>query len=521
MAANSPNSPRQRMINLMYLVFIAMLALNVSSEVLDGFELVEETLLRSVKASTHHNNQIFSDLQQSYESNREKTEEWYLKGDQVKAKTDSLFNYIQDLKLKIVKKSDGKEGDPENMRHPDDLNASQEVMFQRGKNDGEKLRLEIDAYREFISELVTNPSVKNIIENNLNTEPTAKAKEKKQSWEESMFWNMPMAAAITLLTKIQNDIRYAEGEVLSDLVKNIDIMDVRVNSIEAFVIPESQTVMAGGVYSADFVLAAVDTTQKPQIVINGKILPESANGKYTVAAGSVGTHSIKGHIEMPRGDGSFLRKDFATEYYVTPPTATIAPVLMNVLYAGIPNDISIAAAAAASHNITATCTNGTLTRKSNDIWTVTPRLGSDAVITITAKMPNGKTQVMGSQTFRVRPLPDPTAFLYIKDKDGNERRFRGGAISKSALIDMNVLNAAIDDGILDIKFAVLNFYVSTTDSKGITIREQSNGANFSPRQKDMIRGTARGKNMYITGIVTRSPDGSERPLQNPIEIVVN
>ena len=521
MAANSPNSPRQRMINLMYLVFIAMLALNVSSEVLDGFELVEETIRRTVKASTQHNDQIFSNLKQSYTTNKEKTEEWYLKGEQLKSKTDTLFNYIQDLKVRIVKKGDGKNGDPENLKHPDDLNASQEVMFQREKNDGERLRKEIDAYREFVSELVTNPSVKNIIESNLSTEPSAKAKENKQNWEESMFWNMPMAAAVTLLTKMQNDIRYAEGEILSDLVKNIDVLDVRVNAIDAFVIPKSQTVMAGGSFDANIVLAAVDTTQKPIIFINGKFLPEEANGRYTAAAGAVGTNQIKGYIEMPRGDGSFLRKDFSTEYYVTPPTATIAPVLMNVLYAGIPNDISIAAAAAASHNVTATSTNGTLSRKSNDIWTVTPRLGSDAVISVTAKLPDGRTQVMGSQTFRVRPLPDPTAFLNITNQDGNEQRFRGGPLSKSALSGATALNAAIDDGILDIKFTVLRFDVSTTDSKGLTMRESSEGANFSTRQKDLIRSASRGKTMLITRIVARGPDGQERTLQNPIEIIIN
>jgi gliding motility-associated protein GldM len=521
MAANSPNSPRQRMINLMYLVFIAMLALNVSSEVLDGFELVEETLLRSVKASTYHNDQIFSNLEQSYNTNKEKTEEWYKKGEQVKTKTDTLFNYIQDLKLRIVRKSDGKNADPENLKHPDDLNASQEVMFERGKNDGEKLRKEIDVYREFVSELVTNPSVKNIIENNLSTEPTAKAKEKKQSWEESMFWNMPMAAAITLLTKIQNDIRYAEGEVLSDLVKNIDVLDVRVNDITAFVIPESQTVMAGGSYRAKIALAAVDTTQRPRIYIGDRLLPEEANGQYVVGAGALGTHQIKGYIEMPRGDGSTLRRDFSTEYFVTQPTATIAPSWMNVLYAGVENEISIAASGSTSQNITATSTNGTLTRKANDMWVITPRLGSDAVITVTARMADGRTQGMGSQTFRVRPLPDPTAFLNITNQSGNQERFWGGPLTKATLVGVESLNAAIDDGILDIRFNVLRFDVTTTDGMGITQREQSDGARFSARQKELIRGANRGKTVLITRIVTRGPDGQERTLRNPIEIILN
>ncbi len=521
MAANNPNSPRQKMINLMYLVFIAMLALNVSSEVLDGFELVEEGLLRSVKASTQHNDQIFSGLLQDYETNQEKAQEWFIKGKQVKTKTDSLFNYIQDLKLRIVRKADGKNADPEHLEHPDDLNASLEVMFEQGKNDATKLKNEIDAYREFISGLVTDPSIQQIINNNLSTEPSERTIQNKQTWEESMFWRMPMAAAVTLLTKIQNDIRYAEGEVLSDLVRNIDVQDVRVNAVQAFVIPESQTVMAGGMYRANIVLAAVDSTQKPKIYIGDRLLPAENEGVYSVGAGSVGTHQLNGYIEMPRGDGSMLRQNFSTEYYVVQPTATIAPVLMNVLYAGISNDISIAAAGVATQNVTAVSTNGNITRKSNDIWTVTPQLGSNAVITVTARMPGGRVQSMGSQTFRVRRLPDPIAFLNISDADGNQSRFRGGPLAKAGFMAIESLNAAIDDGILDIPFNVLRFDVSTTDGMGLTQRETSDGARFSQRQKDLVRSANRGKTVLITRIVTKGPDGIERTLQNPIEIIIN
>lgn len=507
----------------MYLVFIAMLALNVSSEVLDGFELVEENLLRSVKASTQHNDQIFSDLKYYYDNNKEKAEEWYGKGAQVKERTDSLYSYIQDLKIRIVKKSDGKEGDPEKLKHPDDLNASQDIMFQRGSNEGERLRSEVDSYREFVSELVTTPSIKSIIENNLSTEPSEKAKKNKQTWEESMFWNMPMAAAITLLTKLQNDIRYAEGEVLSDLLKNVDVMDLRVNDITAFVIPESQTIMAGGTYKANIVMAAVDTTQRPRIFIGegdkATLLSEDLNGRFERGVGTPGTYTLNGYVEMPRGDGSFLRRDFSEQYVVTQPAATIAPVLMNVLYAGIENEINLAVPGVATQNVTATSTNGNLVRKNNDLWAVTPRLGSDAVISVTANM-SGRSQVMGTRTFRVRPLPDPVAYLNIVNQDGNKVRFRGGPIAKSALLAVENLNAAIDDGILDMAFTVLRFEVNTTDGRGMTKREVSDGPRFSQAQRDLIRQSDRGKTVLVTRIVTRAPSGEERTLQNPIEIIL-
>ncbi|MCC8146707.1 MAG: gliding motility protein GldM [Bacteroidales bacterium] len=522
MASNNPNSPRQKMINLMYLVFIAMLALNVSSEVLDGFALVEDSLLRSVKVSSEHNDRIFGDLESSYKNNPEKTQVWYENAAQLKAKTDSLYNYTQTLKEKIVQQADGKDGNPEDLKHPDDLNAAYEVMFVKNKNEASRLKTEVDSYRQYVSSLVTNPSIKNIIESNLSTEPSEKAKKNKQTWEESMFWQMPLAAAVTLLTKLQNDIRYAEGEVLADLRKNIDIDDFRVNKIEAFVIPESQTVMRGTPYKADIVLSAQDSTQRPRIFVNGKQLAEEANGHYTAGTGATGSFQVNGHIEMPREDGSFSRHDFTSQYFVVEPSATVAPLLMNMLYAGIKNEIRIAVPGVASQNVTASISNGSLVHKGNDIWEATPNYGSDAIITVSARMAGGRVQEMAKNTFRVRQLPDPTAYINVTDPNGNEVRFKGGRpLSKAALANVNVLSAAIDDGILDIPFTVIRFELSTTDSMGLTIRESSDGARFSDRQKNMIRGLVRGKTVLIRGIVTRGPDGLERILNAPLEIIIN
>ena len=520
MAVNSPNSPRQKMINLMYLVFIGMLALNVSKEVLDGFELVEDSLLRSVKSTTQRNDMIFGDLESYNKANPEKTKIWFEKGQQVKDKSDSLYNYAQDLKNRIVIKADGKNGDPEHLKHPDDLNASYEVMFEHGKNDGAKLKSQIDSYREYIATLVTNPSIRNIIESNLSTELPDKAKKDKQTWEESMFWRMPVAASVTLLTKLQNDIRYAEGAVLSDLLNNVDLTDYRVNKVSAFVIPQSQTVIRGGQYVADIVLSAQDSTQRPRVYVNNRYLPEEANGRFTAAAGSSGEFSVTGYIEMPDGNGGFRKYPFLEKYFVQEPSATVAPLWMNVLYAGVENEVRIAVPGIASQNVSATMTNGSLTQKGNGIWIAKPAgTAKEAVITVSAKTAEGRSQEMAKNNFRVRPLPDPKPFLTI---EGNPLPFDGGTLSKAQLVNVNVAEAAIDDGILKMPFTVLRFEISTTDNVGMTNRELSDGARFSDRQKTLIRGLARGKTVLIRGMITRGPDGIERPpLKSPLEIIIN
>jgi gliding motility-associated protein GldM len=506
------------MINLMYLVFIGMLALNISTEVLDGFELVESSLLRSVKSTSQRNEQIYKDLENYNNANPEKTREWFEKGKQVKERTDSLYNYAQELKKRIVVKADGKDGDPENLKRPDDLNAAFDVMFEHGKNDGTKLKNQIDSYREYITTLVTSPSIKNIIESNLSTELSTKAKENKQTWEESMFQRMPVAAAITLLTKLQNDIRYAQGAVLGDLLNNVDLKDFRVNQVSAFVIPQSQTVMRGGSYQANLVLAAVDSTRRPKIFVNGRFLPEEANGRLVLGAGSTGTFPVKGYIEMPQGNGSIQQYPFSTEYYVQAPSATVAPVWMNVLYAGVNNEVNIAVPGVADQNVTATMTNGSLS-KGNGVWIAKPdKVGTDAVITVSARSIDGRTQEMAKNTFRVRALPDPKPYLTIA---GRALPFDGGALSKAELINVNVAEAAVDDGILKMPFTVLRFQVWTTDAMGNTLREPSDGANFSESQKSLIRSLQRGKTVLIRAMDVRGPDGIQRTLKSPLEIIIN
>jgi gliding motility-associated protein GldM len=175
----------------------------------------------------------------------------------------------------------------------------------------------------------------------------------------------------------------------------------------------------------------------------------------------------------------------------------------------------------ATQNVSATISNGTLIHKANDIWIAKPRYGSDAVVTVSAKIAGGSIPNM-TRTFRVRQLPDPTAYLNIKDAEGNTVRFKGGRpLAKTIFSGVEALNAAIDDGILDITFTVLKFELSTTDSMGLTIREASDGSRFSGRQKDLIRGLARGKTVLIRGIVVRGPDGLERTLNAPLEIIIN
>ena len=516
---NNPNSPRQKMINLMYIVFIALMALNVSSEVLEGFALVDNSLRTSIGNTSNRNDIISSELHSYYQANPAKAEEWYMKSLQVKKSSDSLYNYIESLKDRIVKIADGKDGDVTNIRKKDDLEAASRIMLAPINGEGKKLKGSIDLYRKNIAGMVDDPGKMAVIEATLSTVPPEKAGINTHTWEEALFESMPVAAAVTLLTKLQSDIRYAQGEVLNNLLSSVDIGDYRVNKMEAQVIPESQIVMRGTPYRGSIVLSAVDSTKRPAIYINNEKLPEENNGIFAINTGSVGTFPLKGYIEMPNADGSMLRRDFESEYFVTEPSVTIAPSLMNVLYAGIINPIQIAVPGIPSGSITATMTNGSLARE-GDVWNAKPTtVGTEAVVSVNARTADGRTVPMGNRTFRVRPLPDPLPYFEYKDQNGNVREFRGGRIPKKNLMETPGIMAAINDGILDIKFTVLRFEITYPDSFGNMINEPVEGGNFSERQKNYIRGLARGKQFWINRVVARGPDGIERTI-SPIEVVV-
>ena len=520
MAQSSGLTPRQKMINLMYIVLTAMLALNVSSDVLDGFTQVDEGLNRSNTNVAGRNRALYERLEQFAEQNPEKGKPWLERASEVVDFTEALTAHVDSLKLAVVKKADGSKGDPTNILHRDDLEASSAVLLNPATLEGQRLRRQIDAYRSFIVELIADTLKQKTIAEALSTENLdANGRPRLQTWEEANFEAKPVVAAVTLLSKLENDIRYAEGEALTALLGAVDAGDVRVNELNAFVIPRSRSVMRGSKYSANIVLAAVDTTQRPAIFIGGKQLPEGSD-LYEFPTGATGTFDYSGYLEVAHGDGTTTQHPFTSSYTVFEPTATVSATMMNVLYAGIDNPLSISAPGVHSNQISATMTNGTLTRR-GDLWIARPSaVGKDAVITVTANV-DGANQTMGTTSFRTRKLPDPTPFITYTDAQGNADRYRGGKpLSKALLLSSPGIEAAIDDELLNIKFNVVSFQTVFFDQTGANIIENSNGAQFSERQKAQFRQLKRGKRFIITNVKASGPDGITRSI-SPLDVLVN
>ena len=490
-----PVSPRQKMINLMYVVLMAMLALNVSTEVLNGFSIVEESLKRTTQNASQENQAVYDDFAVQMKKNPQKVKQWFDKSQQVKQMSDALYNLADELKLAIVQEADGKDGDVENIRNKEDLEAANQVMLSPSRGRGQELFQAITDYRNKMLTMVTNYRQKKTIASNLSTEIPKDVQSMGKNWQEYMFESMPAAAAVTLLSKLQSDVRYAEGQVLHTLVSNIDVKDIRI------------------------VMAAVDTTQKPQIFIGGKEM-NLPGGLYETVTGRTGDFTLSGFIQVENGNGELLKRNFEQKYTVVDPSATVSADLMNVLYAGYSNPLSVSVPGVPVNKVQATMTGGTLQPTGPGRYIARPTaVGQNVTITVTSTN-TGRAQQMGQFTFRVRRLPDPTPYIAMKDESGSPVRYKGGGLSKAQLMAVDGIGAAIDDGILDIAFRVQSFETVFFDNMGNAVPMVSDGASFSARQKDTFRKLQRNKRFYISRVNAIGPDGIPRKLNASMEVIV-
>ena len=516
------------MINLMYIVLLAMLALNVSSDVLDAFTMVDDSLTRSTKNSDALNKNIYSALDSELKKDPDKAKEIHAKAQKISVLADALYNFIDTLKLQIAQEVDGKDADPHNLRNRDNLEAANQIMLSPARGKGNELKASIDRYREKILEVVVSPTQKKLIADNLTTDVPKNTRGVGKGWKEYLFENTPSSAAITILSKLQSDVRYSETQVLHELINNSDLdIDVtgrrlHVNAIDAYVIPNATTIVRGSKFKARVVVGSIDTTQHPSIYVGNSLL-QATDGMYETLCSSTGTHHFSGYVLAVDGDGKIVKKEFTQEYTVVEPAATVSATLMNVLYAGYQNPISVSVPGVPVNQVSLSMTGGTLTRNGDGKYTAVPaKVGEDVIFTVSANQEGHSTQI-GTFPFKVRKLPDPMAYIQYKDANGNVIRYKGGgkAISKKALLSATGLSAAIDDGLLDIPFKVTGFTIYFTTRLGEFVPRASQGDQFTDQQQALMRQLTKGKHFFISEIQVVGPDGIKRTLETAMDGRIN
>ena len=499
-AKNCPETPRQKMIGMMYLVLTAMLALNVSADILNGFSMVDNSLLNSIRNANIRNEGLHDDMQYLYEQNPQKVGEGLEKSKRVKEESDKMFNLLQEFKTGIIRLADGKEADTAGIIivKKDNLDvAGQYAELSTTGARGQQLKDAIKNYRIFVEEMFDNDSNKvQIYESMFNTDPSENSHGEVVDWVNATFESMPAVAVITMLSKYQSDVRATEAELINYFKSKTDAGDFRVNKITAKLIPVSKHVIQGGRYHAEIALMAVDTTKVPEYYLNGNKLDTCI---VDFACGSIGTFPIKGQLELTDQYGEKQVFPFEDEYSVGAPSATIANVDMNVVYRGYKNKMEISVPGISSDKLRVSAQGGTIV-KEGQYYICTPSAASEIVLTVSAEV-EGRVQSMGSSKFRVKTLPNPTAFLSINGESWLPGKSK---VTRNQIVEGTMI-AEYEDGMLNANFKVTGFILSISDGKGGFNSSPSNGNKFTDDQQRRLRNLKPGTKVLIENVKFTGP----------------
>lgn len=467
-ATNCPETPRQKMIGMMYLVLTAMLALNVSAAILNGYIAVDDSLHATINATEESNAESYAQFEAALSQNAEKTQAWYDKAMQVKQTSDAFYEYVQNFKDEMVAIADGadakKNATLHEIKKQDDTNVPQQYAIEEG--NAAKLKDKIHAYRDFMIDITgESPALDREFMQTFHTPRGTNTSGDSITWEESMFHEMPMCACISVLTKLQNDIRHSEGRAVRYLLTQTDAGDLRVNKFNAYVIPSADYVVKGNKFTAQIILAAIDSTRVPEYYVNGQKL--NNNGVYEIVTTTVGPQKLTGRIGYMDQQGLMQYIDFERSYTVGEPSATVSNMDLNIMYRGYENPFSISVPGVSRHSLVVKCNQADITSK-DGLWIIKPRANSadQLNIEVYARI-NDRDVLMGSHLYRVKNLPRPDAYFEINGVPTDEMR-----IPRAQLINpKNRIVASYGaDGLIQAKFDIVGFQVKLPTGASLSVK---------------------------------------------------
>ena len=400
-----PKEPRQKMINLMYLVLTALLALNVSSEILNAFKVVDKSLQNSSSNLASANNTLYASLTEKLADPKtaEKAKIWEPKAEQAKKLSDDLNAYIDGLKSELKKASDLTMVDGKESFKEDNLDAATRLFDTQGK--GKELQAKLAAYKSAMLEI--DPEIKTKFEKTLpiDVEPPVGQDGTKKDFTNAYFHMTPTVAGLTLLSKFQNNVKNAENQVVTFCHEQIGAVKIKFDKTGVLVGQSSNYIMPGQEIEITAGIGAYSSAAQPKISIGGSA-SAVVDGKatYKVAASGAGKHSIPVSVTYLDQDGISQTKTETVEYTVgTPGGAAIMLDKMNVFYIGVPNPITISSGSGWDKT-SVSITGGTMSG-SNGNRVVTVSGGTAATITVSA---DGKESKF---PFRIKTIPDPIGMV--------------------------------------------------------------------------------------------------------------
>lgn len=489
-------SARQKMINLMYLIFIAMLAMNMGKKVLSSFGRMNESFISSNQVATKVNAATLENLATKAAEQREKYGALNKKAQQISSLSNDFYTHLQSFKDKVRGKMGENIGEKE-YEAMDGSDIIDQIFFIEGKQTqvGKEFVSKIENYKagvlSLLGEKFSNTDIIDNINKRFNTDPDIIGKKGKEPWLESRFEGFPLIASLTNVTKMQSDIRMTESEIYSSLLGGQLESDVSMTHYEAMVVFSKNAYYPGEPLEGKIILAKKDPTLKAtRVIVNNKEVDESniKAGQVILSgrAGGIGEHELKGKFFFMEGGKEIPIEIVGGKYSVIPMPnqAIISADKMNVVYRGVANPISVSMPGVSSNKIKVSAPGLTSTGKGT--YTMNPPAARKVTINVSATLPNGK-KVNSSKEFRVKDIPSPTGLV------------RGGSgyqkMSKSGLLKSSI-TSELKDFVFDLKIGVTEFKVKVPGKPSITCR----GTRFSEAAKRAIGRAKRGDVIVIFDI---------------------
>ncbi len=515
-------SPRQRMIGMMYLVLTALLALNVSKEIINAFVTVNDSLETSNTNTTARNTRIYSDFEKAMANDAKKVGPFNDKAQKTKKLSADMISYIDKLKTDLIVVVDGLEANakvPEvrNIEKKDDYDVPTNIMCgDKADGRGHKATEFKNKIVEFKTNVLKNltPEDQKLfgprLETLLNTKDPAPdmVADNKTTWEMANFYHNPVVATIALLTKFQADVRNVESEIINHLYTGIDASSFKFDALEARVIAPTSYVLTGQEYKADVFLAAFSSTSNPEILVGGApITVEGGMGKYSTRPSSEGLKKWGGVIKVKNPDNTVKDYKFEAEYIAAKPASVVSADKMNVLYIGVENPMSISVPGVADANVAASVTGGGVTivkdaKNGSSKYIAKATTQGEATVSVNAKL-DGKNVPMGQFKYRVKRVPDPVAMINGK---------KGGPINKAELAAATSVNSIMENFDFELYFKVTKFRMTLIKKGKDPIELDAPNNLITPAMKQAIAGSAPGAKVYFEYIKASGPDGTTRSL---------
>ncbi len=524
--------PRQKMIGMMYLVLTALLAMNVSKDILQAFVLINGGLENTNANFEQKNEYIYTAFEKAKMNDPIKVTPYWKKAQQAKRLADELDSHIEQLKKHLIRETDKKSEEemPEdslNLRtteSKDNYDIPTHALIgepgdpKEGPNTGKELKEKVALFREDLLNLIEDPKMRASMNIGLSTADFgSNASGEYETWEVGWFYHVPLAAVITAMSKIQSDVRNAEGDIIKTLYQNISADDFKFDTLAAKVIPSSKVVFIGEEYKADIIVAAYSTTVDPVLEIGkadsiGIVKNPDTTGvsisrglaTYSTKPRSEGKVEWGGVIKIKKPDGTYQPYPFNETYLVMKPALVVSPTSMNLFYRGVENPVSIAVSGVAPEKLKISISNATYTG-AKGLLKVNPGKEKECIVSVSADM-DGKIQRFGEAKFRVKDVPDPKPFV--------------GKYSGTAKIPLGELKA--QQGVIaklenfefeGVKFVIKSFTL-TAIIKGTPVEKEANGPAFSSDMQTVIKSLKSGGRVFIENIKAVGPDGRSRDIGN-------